>query len=372
MTQNFKYKTNVVIGTGAVGDALARGLGDDLAFRANSKLITNEEIYVPGDSYNLGYRTSAKLTDWLGRHFHNRIDNLFYAAIPGRKYIANSNPEQDEEEIRARLDTLLKFVSDDEYKVENLFFISTTDVQFNHAYGRNRLAAEQFVMEQIAPHVGSVHIVRLPMLIGEGVKKNLLFDLMNDRVLPDELTIRQIELLNEVIESAKYEIRQLVGEDISVVADRSKPTDRERSDLMPVQYLPDKETWRVVGAGTYLVDCVPSQTYKCLVISDLVRGINQMLECGFDHCTLVSRNWNGFGTSALTLDVESMSRFARYGTTIISKLRLDDYLYNNDTLEADTVPEDSISLAANQVSITLKKSLTKHVNDMITTQKENN
>lgn len=368
MTQNFKYKTNVVIGTGAVGDALAHGLGDDLAFRANSKLITNEEIYIPGDHYNFGYRTSAELTDWLGRHFHNRIDNLFYAAIPGRKYIANSNPEQDEEEIRARLDTLLKFVSDDEYKVENLFFISTTDVQFNHAYGRNRLAAEQFVMEQIAPHVGSVHVVRLPMLIGEGVKKNLLFDLMNDRVLPDELTIRQIELLNEVIESTKYKIRELVGEDISVIADRSKPTDRERSDLMPVQYLPDKETWRVVGAGTHLVDCVPSQTYKCLVIGDIIRGIDQMLEHGFDHCTLVSRNWNGFGTEALTLDVESMSCFARYGTTIISKLRLDDYLNGNNTLEADTVPEDSISLAVNQVSITLNKSITNHVNDMIITE----
>lgn len=367
-TQNFKYKTNVVIGTGAVGDALARGLGDDLSFRANSKFITNEEIYVPGDSYNFGYRTSAELTDWLSRYFHNRIDNLFYAAIPGRKYIANSNPEQDEEEIRARLDTLLKFVSDDEYKVENLFFISTTDVQFDHAYGRNRLAAEQFVMERIAPHVGSVHVVRLPMLIGEGVKKNLLFDLMNDRVLPDELTVRQIELLNEVIESKKYEIRKLVGEDISVVADRSKPTDRERSDLMPVQYLPDKETWRVVGAGTHLVDCVPSQTYKCLVIGDIIRGIDQMLERGFDHCTLVSRNWNDFGTEALTLDVESMSRFARYGTTIISKLRLDDYLNGNNTLEADTVPEDSISLAVDQVSITLNKSITKHVNDMIVTE----
>ena len=266
------------------------------------------------------------------------------------------------------MDTLLKFVSDDEYKVENLFFISTTDVQFNHAYGRNRLAAEQFVMEQIAPHVGSVHVVRLPMLIGEGVKKNLLFDLMNDRVLPDELTVRQIELLNEVIESKKYEIRKLVGEDISVVADRSKPTDRERSDLTPVQYLPDKETWRVVGAGTHLVDCVPSQTYKCLVIGDIIRGIDQMLEHGFDHCTLVSRNWNGFGSEALTLDVESMSRFARYGTTIISKLRLDDYLNGNNTLEADTVPEDSISLAVNQVSITLNKSITNHVNDMIITE----
>ena len=365
MTQNFKYKTNVVIGTGAVGDALARGLGDDLAFRANSKLFTDQKVWVYGD---FSYETSAKLADWLSRYFHNRIDNLFYAAIPGRKYIANSNPRQDEEEIRTRLDTLLRFVSDDTYKIENLFFISTTDVQFNHAYGRNRLAAEQFVMEQIAPHVGSAHIVRLPMLIGEGVKKNLLFDLMNDRVLPDELTIRQIELLNEVIESKKYEIRQLVGEDISVVADRSKPTDRERSDLIPVRYLPDKETWRVVGAGTHLVDCVPSQTYKCLVIGDIIRGIDQMLEHGFDHCTLVSRKWNGFGVEALTLDVESMSRLARYGTTIISKLRLDDYLNGNNTLEADTVPEDSISLAVDQVSITLNKSITKHVNDMIVTE----
>lgn len=364
MTQ-FKYKTNVVIGTGAVGDALARGLGDDLSFRANSKLFTDQKIWVYGD---FSYETSAKLADWLSRHFHNRIDNLFYAAIPGRKYIANSNPRQDKEEIQTRLETLLKLVSDDTYKVENLFFISTTDVQFNHAYGRNRLAAEQFVMEQIAPHVGSVHIVRLPMLIGEGVKKNLLFDLMNDRVLPDELTIRQIELLNEVIESTKYEIRKLVGEDISVIADRSKPTDRERSDLTPVQYLPDKETWRVVGAGTHLVDCVPSQTYKCLVIGDIIRGIDQMLEHGFDHCALVSRSWNGFGSEALTLDVESMSRFARYGTTIISKLRLDDYLNGNNTLEADTVPEDSISLTVNQVSITLNKSITNHVNDMIITE----
>jgi hypothetical protein len=50
------------------------------------------------------------------------------------------------------------------------------DVQDLHAYGLNRYRLEQFVAQKFSRHV----IVRLPGLIGPGLRKNIIFDFLND------------------------------------------------------------------------------------------------------------------------------------------------------------------------------------------------
>lgn len=119
-----------------------------------------------------------------GRHF-----GLVVCAAPqAQKWWANLHPEQDLAIIDALIDHL------QHVRAERFVLISTIDVfpiikgvdesfdcasRDNHAYGRNRLHLESFVAERFARH----HIVRLPGLFGPGLKKNVIYDLLNDNQL---------------------------------------------------------------------------------------------------------------------------------------------------------------------------------------------
>jgi hypothetical protein len=114
------------------------------------------------------------------------------AGAYARKWYANQHPEEDREHIETLIG-LLKSI-----KAERLLLISTIDVytagtaaagganedfdcalQENHAYGTNRLALETAV----ASTFDSYSIVRLPGLFGPGLKKNVIFDLINQNCL---------------------------------------------------------------------------------------------------------------------------------------------------------------------------------------------
>lgn len=114
------------------------------------------------------------------------FDLLIHAGVPSVKWIANKDPAADRAAIFSIRDVLATT------KVRELILISTIDVYpdpsapsdenaaidpaRNHAYGRHRFELEQWVREQFA----NVRIVRLPALFGEGLKKNVLFDLLHD------------------------------------------------------------------------------------------------------------------------------------------------------------------------------------------------
>lgn len=131
-------------------------------------------------------------------HFYNsknfqEIKNQNYdivvcAGISAIKWMANKQPEKDLANIKALEDVLATC------HVKQFILISTIDVYpvtqkkdecfdcnsiENHAYGTHRLAFEEFC----AQHFSNCTIVRLPGLIGEGLKKNVIYDLLNDNCL---------------------------------------------------------------------------------------------------------------------------------------------------------------------------------------------
>ena len=109
-------------------------------------------------------------------------------ALPAAKWLANKNPEEDYKNMMRLCDSISNL------KAKKFILISTIDVyptnqgldesydcnvQANHAYGANRLKFEEFVKNHFADH----HILRLPALFGEGLKKNIIYDLIHDNCL---------------------------------------------------------------------------------------------------------------------------------------------------------------------------------------------
>lgn len=131
------------------------------------------------------YFNSSNFKEMAGRHF----DTIVCAATPAVKYLANKNPEEDAAKIE-QLSSVLANVTADHFVL-----ISTIDVYpevaaghtENHtfpnphpeAYGRHRYEFEQYI-RWLFP---SVTVVRLPALFGHGLKKNVIFDLLNDNGL---------------------------------------------------------------------------------------------------------------------------------------------------------------------------------------------
>ena len=117
-----------------------------------------------------------------------RLSRAVCAGLPAAKWLANRNPEAD----RANMEILCSTLAT--VQAETFVLISTVDVYAtpvgldeahdvaqgsNHAYGTHRQMFEAFVRQQF-PHA---LIVRLPALFGPGLKKNVLFDLINNNGL---------------------------------------------------------------------------------------------------------------------------------------------------------------------------------------------
>lgn len=118
-----------------------------------------------------------------------RFDEIVCCGISAVKWQANKDPATDLARIEALLEVL------DTVEVGHFTLISTIDVYpdpvagldedglpantENHAYGRHRLLAEQRVAARFPERL----IARLPALFGPGLKKNVIFDLLNDNQL---------------------------------------------------------------------------------------------------------------------------------------------------------------------------------------------
>src|SRR5690606_37135502 len=116
------------------------------------------------------------------------FDMVVCAGAPGQKGVANREPEND----RANIGLLISYVKT--VRCRKFILISTVDVFKEpnnvdestpvdeiglHAYGFHRRFIERFVEN----HFDSSLIVRLPGLVGPGLRKNVIFDFLNNNNL---------------------------------------------------------------------------------------------------------------------------------------------------------------------------------------------
>lgn len=107
------------------------------------------------------------------------------AGAPAKKWLANKDPVGDAlaidglianlEQVQAKTFVLISTV--DVYKSPNGVTESTAiETEGLHPYGYNRWRLEEFVKQHFPRHL----IVRLPGLVGAGLRKNIIFDFLNN------------------------------------------------------------------------------------------------------------------------------------------------------------------------------------------------
>ncbi|MBC7489315.1 MAG: pyridine nucleotide transhydrogenase [Glaciimonas sp.] len=127
---------------------------------------------------------STNIGEIVGKTF----ETMVCAGAPAQKWIANREPEVD----RQKIDGLINHLKT--IHCQTFILISTVDVFNNpigvdeytvvdesqlHAYGLHRRILEKFVASHFPNHL----IVRLPGLVGPGLRKNVIFDFLNENNL---------------------------------------------------------------------------------------------------------------------------------------------------------------------------------------------
>ena len=111
---------------------------------------------------------------------------IYCAAPQAKKWWANQNPEDDMAEIQSLIEACQRLMC-----VDRFVLISTIDVYDpplnvnensnlnpdSHPYGRHRYFLEQKILSVFEE---KTKILRLPALVGSGLKKNIIFDLLNN------------------------------------------------------------------------------------------------------------------------------------------------------------------------------------------------
>lgn len=122
----------------------------------------------------------------IGDIENKQYDLVVNAGTPGIKWLANKEPENDRKQINKLLQSLKTI------KANKFIHISTIDV-YPEPNGVNELSdinaekllpygKHRFWLEnEITRIFPSVLIVRLPALFGNGIKKNLIYDLINNQ-----------------------------------------------------------------------------------------------------------------------------------------------------------------------------------------------
>ena len=119
----------------------------------------------------------------LNRLENSDFEQIVGAGLPAEKWKANLEPEVDFKNVE-----VLKLALSN-VRVKKFVLISTVDVYSDPVncyenvednisklpYGKHRFHFEEFIRHRFEKHL----IIRLPALFGHGLKKNILFDLLN-------------------------------------------------------------------------------------------------------------------------------------------------------------------------------------------------
>lgn len=135
----------------------------------------------------------SDFTDLYGSSTISKIEGRDFAlvvcsAAPAQKWLANLDPESDRQNIESLIghlktvtcNTFILISTVDVFKSPNGVDEDTpVDEEGLHAYGLHRRMLEKFVESHFSNHL----IVRLPGLVGPGLRKNVIFDFLNDNNL---------------------------------------------------------------------------------------------------------------------------------------------------------------------------------------------
>ncbi|MCK5536504.1 MAG: NAD(P)-dependent oxidoreductase [Bacteroidales bacterium] len=211
-------------------------------------------------------------------------DLVVCAGISAVKWIANKEPKKDLDSIKT-LEDILSTI-----KAKRFILISTIDVyattQYldedfncdsvdNHAYGTHRLAFEQFCSSKFS----DCTIVRLPGLFGDGLKKNVIYDLLNDNCL---------EMINTK-SSYQYYYLKYLWKDIQVVMN---------NDIKLINFFTEP---------------VPTQDIFSTFFSEKEIGQEAVTEGHYDLRTKYAENWNNSEKYIYTKDemIQQLSEFIK-------------------------------------------------------------
>ncbi len=168
------------------------------------------------------------------KNIHNIIeyeyDIVFCAAPSAVKWKANQNPIEDLNSI-FEIIKVLKNV-----KTKKFILYSTIDVYGNsvglqlneqscmslniHAYGKNRLIFESYVNDFFKSH-----IIRLPALFGNNLKKNIIFDLQNNNMLSNICLTSKFQWFS--LDNIKFITDYVVNNDIKIFNCVTEPISTE-------------------------------------------------------------------------------------------------------------------------------------------------
>jgi len=135
------------------------------------------------EEFSHHYR-STNISDIRGQDF----DLIVCAGAPAQKWKANKDPEADQSAIQGLIDHLQSVTCRCFVLISTVDVYSTSievdetssiDESVLQPYGRHRRMLENFVARHFANH----HIVRLPGLVGPGLRKNVLFDFRHNNNL---------------------------------------------------------------------------------------------------------------------------------------------------------------------------------------------
>lgn len=166
---------------------------------------------------------SSRNIDQLTGHF----DKIYCSAAPGKKWIANKDPKSDWVSIQ-RLIAALRRVTTDQFVLVSTVDVfaepwrvdETTDPHRQDAspYGLHRLRLE----EEVRNIFENPLVVRLPGLVGPGLRKNALFDLHHNNNL-DAVDSRSVFQFYPVV-NLKWDIAVGLEHSLSLLHLTAQPT----------------------------------------------------------------------------------------------------------------------------------------------------
>lgn len=157
-----------------------------------------------------------------------KYDLIVSAGANADRGVANANPEDDWSGIKRLLENLSKTraslfvlistidIYPDKNKVDEDTVINLKDL--SEAYGRNRYKME-IEIRKIFPNV---LVVRLPNLIGEGLKKNFVFDLIHETGLEKRHKESELQFYN--LKNVMKDIQIAMDNELSLINFAVEPT----------------------------------------------------------------------------------------------------------------------------------------------------